>query len=61
MQYLNWLLINGKAVYLYSIEGFSYKEIGEILDKNVGQVKSLIHKGRKKLKEILQKEGENCV
>lgn len=36
------------------IEGFSYQEISESLDCEMGTVKSRIFRGREKLKEILQ-------
>lgn len=45
------------AVYLADIEELSYKEIGEILQKNESSVKVLIHRARKSLEEILRKEA----
>ena len=47
-----------KAIFLVDIEGLTYKEACRVLDTNMSNLKSLIHRGRKKLKEILQKEGE---
>lgn len=45
---------------LYAIEGYDYKEIAEMLNVNIGSVKSNLFKARKKLKELLieaQKQG----
>ena len=48
------------AVILRDIQNFSYEEISEILECNLGTVKSRISRGRDKLKEqlILLKEGD---
>lgn len=46
------------AVILRDIQGFSYDEIAETLNTNVGTVKSRISRGREKLREILSKEAE---
>lgn len=46
------------AIYLSDFEEFKYKEICKILNKTMPQVKMLIHRARKKLKKILEKEGE---
>lgn len=41
------------AVYLADIEGFTYKEIAEIMETPVGTVMSRLHRGRRILRDQL--------
>lgn len=42
------------VVVLHDIEGFSYQEIAEIVGANIGTVRSRLHYGRLKLRELLE-------
>lgn len=48
------------AIYLSNFKNFSYKEISLILQKTIPQTKMLIHRARKKLRKILEKEDVLC-
>ncbi len=43
-----------RAVSLREFEGLSYQEIAAVMDANLGEVKTWIHRGRKKLAERLR-------
>lgn len=42
------------AFTLNKVEGLSYDEIGQIMDKSLSSVESLIHRGKSRLKELLK-------
>ena len=46
------------AIVLRDIQGFSYEEIAEMLNANVGTIKSRISRGREKLRETLSLHAE---
>ena len=46
-----------EIIYLTIFEGFKYKEVARIMDKSIAQVKGLLHRAKKKLKELLESEG----
>jgi RNA polymerase sigma-70 factor (ECF subfamily) len=41
------------AIYYADVEGFSYKEIAEVMDLSVGTVTSRLHRGRRRLRTTL--------
>lgn len=45
-------------IYLYYYEDYSAREIGKILGKSEGNITTCLSRGRKKLRDCLQREGE---
>ena len=45
------------VIYLTSFEGLKYKEVAQIMNKSMNQVKVLINRAKKKMKILLEKEG----
>ena len=45
------------VIYLTQIEGLSYKETAEIMEKTESQIKTLAHNSKKKLKKLLVEEN----
>lgn len=46
------------AIELREVEGYTYKEIAEIMEENINQVKILIFRARQRIKEFLVKKNE---
>lgn len=46
-----------KVIYLSLIEDLSYKDIAKIMDKNISQVKNLLHRAKLKLRKLLIDEN----
>jgi hypothetical protein len=44
------------VIYLTIIEGLSYEETAKIMNKNISQIKNLVHRARTKLKKLLIQE-----
>jgi RNA polymerase sigma-70 factor (ECF subfamily) len=45
------------AVYLADVEGFGYREIAGIMRCPIGTVMSRLHRGRNRLRELLEDSG----
>jgi len=46
------------AVYLADVEGFGYREIAEVMRCPIGTVMSRLHRGRSRLRELLEDSSE---
>lgn len=47
------------AVFLYEYYGFSYREIAEIMDKSLPQVKIIIYRARNKIRKYVEEDMQN--
>ncbi|MCP3932137.1 MAG: RNA polymerase sigma factor [Bacteroidetes bacterium] len=47
-----------KCIHLFYYEGKSYKEIGVLLEKKIGNIRSYIQNGRRNLKNCMEKKNE---
>lgn len=45
-----------QVIYLTIIEGLSYEETGQVMEKSTSQIKNLLHRARKKMKQLLIEE-----
>jgi RNA polymerase sigma-70 factor (ECF subfamily) len=45
------------VIYLIEYSGFSYEEAAEIMGRNVGQIKILVFRARRKLKSMIERES----
>ncbi len=46
---------SGTVIKLYYIDGYSYKEIADKLDKPINTIKTLLHRGKSELRKIYEK------
>ena len=46
-----------EALYLVYIEDMSYRDTAEVMGRSESQIKNLVNRGKKSLKEILEKNG----
>ena len=46
-----------EALYLVYIEDMSYRDTAEVMGRSESQIKNLVHRGKKSLKESLEKNG----
>lgn len=46
------------AIVLRDVQGFSYQEIAEMTESNIGTVKSRINRARLTLRDLIKKQGE---
>lgn len=46
-----------RVLYLFCVEGLSYQEIGAVMEKNIAQIKIVLHRARKKLQRKRRENG----
>jgi RNA polymerase sigma-70 factor (ECF subfamily) len=45
---------------LRAVEGFDYQQIAQVLDLNIGTVRSRLHRARMQLRDLLQRANLCC-
>jgi RNA polymerase sigma-70 factor (ECF subfamily) len=48
-----------EAIAMYHLDGLSYREMSTVLDVPIGTVMTWLHRGRKRLREIVRSSGES--
>lgn len=46
-----------EVLYLVYFEDMSYRQAGEVMNKNIKQVTNLVYRGKESLRKLLEREG----